>query len=340
MSAIAPDVGCSVDLDETASTILAVQRADGAIPWYRGGRLDPWNHVEAAMALTVSGEIDAARRAFEWLDVHQLENGSWFAAYAEDGSVLEVHTDTNATAYLATGLHLYHLATGDESFTRSMFATVDRALDFVVRFVDDRGMLPWSIGPGGTRSKDSLFAASASVVMSLRCGVALAFALGEQRERWLRAARAIAESVAVRESTFLDKSVFAMDWYYPVLCGVLEPDRACRRLEGSLERFFDPAHGVRCRADGAWVTSAESAECAVAFARAGMDARARRILAVAQGLRAGDGAYRTGVVPPRCSEYPRDERTTYSAAAMILAADVLSGGPSTQIFSPLTGSAA
>ena len=35
----------------------------GMIPWFDGGHCDPWNHVEAAMALTVAGLRDEALRA-------------------------------------------------------------------------------------------------------------------------------------------------------------------------------------------------------------------------------------------------------------------------------------
>ena len=37
-----------------------MQEPDGAIPWTVGGHTDVWNHVEAAMALLVAGELDAA----------------------------------------------------------------------------------------------------------------------------------------------------------------------------------------------------------------------------------------------------------------------------------------
>ena len=46
----------------TARAIAAVQRPDGMIPWFPGGHCDPWNHVEAAMALTVCGLTTEAER--------------------------------------------------------------------------------------------------------------------------------------------------------------------------------------------------------------------------------------------------------------------------------------
>jgi hypothetical protein len=45
---------------ETVHGILAEQREDGAIPWFRGHHLDPWDHTEAAMALDAAGEHEAA----------------------------------------------------------------------------------------------------------------------------------------------------------------------------------------------------------------------------------------------------------------------------------------
>ncbi len=323
-------------LEQTASTILAIQRDDGAIPWFVGGRLDPWNLVEAAMALAAAGEVGGARRAFRWLAGHQRVDGSWFAAYSENASVLEDHCDTNATAYIATGLHLYLAATGDQVFVRECFATVERALDFVVSNINASGKLPWSIGPGEAISPDSLLAASASVVCSLRSGAELSSEVGKPRPAWLDAANRMANAIVADESAFLDKSVFAMDWYYPVLAGVLDRNSARTRLADGLSRFVVADHGVRCRSDGEWVTAAESAECAIACARAGFDHLAHRLFDAAQALRDADGAVRTGVVHPDRSEYPKGERTSYSAAAIILAADVLEGGASARVFLPLS----
>ncbi|MGB9111395.1 MAG: prenyltransferase/squalene oxidase repeat-containing protein [Acidimicrobiales bacterium] len=330
------DQNAATGANKTATSILLVQQDDGAIPWFTGGRIDPWNHVEAAMALAVAGERDAARRAFRWLADCQREDGSWFAAYARDGSVLEDHCDTNATAYVATGLHLYCVVTGDREFVGEIFGVVERALEYVVLHVDERGMLPWSIGPGDAISPHSLLAASSSVVASLRSGAALSDGAGKPRPDWLDAASKIAIAIIEDEVAFLDKSAFSMDWYYPVLAGVLDRRRARERLAKGLSRFVIPGHGVRCRSDGSWVTAAESGECAVACARAGFDRIARRILECAEALRDEDGAFRTGVVHPDRSEFPDGERTTYSAAAMILAADVLAGGPSARVFSQLS----
>ena len=72
------------DVLATGHAIAAVQRHDGMIPWFDGGHCDPWNHVEAAMALTVCGLVDEAVDAYRWLAGRQLPDGSWFNYYQGD----------------------------------------------------------------------------------------------------------------------------------------------------------------------------------------------------------------------------------------------------------------
>ena len=52
---------------------------------------------------------------------------------------------------------------------------------------------------------------------------------------------------------------------------------------------------------------------------------ARRLFVAAQELRLADGSYWTGMVYPEEMTFPAAERTTYTAAAVVLAADALSG---------------
>ena len=50
-----PGILTAAEVLATAQSIAEVQRADGMIPWFPGGHCDPWNHVEAAMALRCAG---------------------------------------------------------------------------------------------------------------------------------------------------------------------------------------------------------------------------------------------------------------------------------------------
>ena len=44
--------------------ILEVQEEDGSIPWEIGEKLDPWDHIEAAMGLSIAGKKVEAKAAF------------------------------------------------------------------------------------------------------------------------------------------------------------------------------------------------------------------------------------------------------------------------------------
>jgi hypothetical protein len=76
-----PGVVTADDLLATARSIAAQQEPSGAIPWFAPvdgvpGHVDAWNHVEAAMALTVAGLSAEALRAYEWVRSQQRPDGS------------------------------------------------------------------------------------------------------------------------------------------------------------------------------------------------------------------------------------------------------------------------
>ena len=68
-------------LEKTADYIESLQRPDGAIPWFPGGALDPWNHIEAMMGLSVAGRRDAVENALNFLAHTQLADGAWWGEY-------------------------------------------------------------------------------------------------------------------------------------------------------------------------------------------------------------------------------------------------------------------
>ena len=71
----------------TVAWIAGEQAADGALPWFRGGQLDPWDSVEAAMALDIGGEHDRAAAAYRWLAARQRPDGSWASEYRDGTEV-------------------------------------------------------------------------------------------------------------------------------------------------------------------------------------------------------------------------------------------------------------
>ena len=113
-----------------------------------------------------------------------------------------------------------------------------------------------------------------------------------------------------------------MDWYYPVLGGAVRGAAARGLLAARWDDFVVPALGVRCVDTNPWVTGAETCELALALDALGDRERAVRLVADMQHLRTDGGAYWTGYVYPDDVNWPV-EHTTYTAAAVILAADAL-----------------
>ncbi len=147
------------------------------------------------------------------------------------------------------------------------------------------------------------------------------------RARTLGAAEAGTPFVA-----FADRSRYSMDWYYPVLAGAVTGGAARERLAAGWDRFVVPGLGARCVADRPWVTGAETCELALALVVAGQPEAACEQVAAMQHLRHDDGSYWTGLVYADDARWPV-ERTTWTAAAVLLAADALSGAtPASALF--------
>ncbi len=311
--------------DEAAATgrwIASVQLRNGMIPWFPGGHADPWNHVEAAMALTLTGFVDEAAAAYEWLRDTQLDDGSWYLYHLSDG-IEDPRRDPNVCAYLATGLALHWLETGDTALVEELWPVLDAALAWVLRLQRPGGEFAWSVDADGRVGRFALLTGTASTVHSLRAGAAVARLVGDDRPEWSAAADAAADAVAHRPEAFERKDRWAMDWYYPVLSGALEGAAGQARLEAGWRTFMEDGLGVRCVSDEPWVTVAETAECVIALDSVAMVLPARTLLGWTRHLRDDDGAYWTGCVHPQCVRYPGGERSTYSAAAVVLADHVV-----------------
>jgi hypothetical protein len=319
-----PGVIAAEEVVQTAKSIVAVQLSDGMIPWFEGGHCDPWNHVEAAMALTVAGFHDEAALAYEWLADAQLPEGAWFNYYLADSGVKDSRLDTNVCAYVATGAWHHYCVTADRSQLERMWPVIDAALGFVLRYQRDDGTVLWSVDPDGRLGRYPLLTGCSSIYHALRCGVACAEALGRERPDWELATARLAHAVRHLPDAFEPKYEFAMDWYYPVLCGALEGASAHERIDDWWGTFVMEDLGVRCVSTGPWVTAAETAECALALDVLGRRDEALALLSCTRAHRCEDGSYWTGIVYPDEETFPYSERTTYTAGAIVLASDALS----------------
>jgi len=315
-----------VDLNQLERTIDAIAReqlGDGRIPWFRGHHADPWNHVEAAMALAVGGRDAEVRRAYDWLRATQRDDGSW-PSYVVGDAVTDPTVDANFCAYIASGLWHHTVLTGSDELLGANWDVMERAVDYVVTQQRPGGEITWAVDVKGKPYRYALLTSTAAIHMSLRSAVHCAELLGEPRTHWREAAERVAYSVRHREHVFESKERWAMDWYYPVLGGSLSGDAALRRLDDRWEDFVVDGLGVRCVSDRPWVTAAETCELVLALDAIGEHQRALRLFRDVQWLRADDGAYWTGAVFPERTPYPGDQ-STYTAAAVVLAADALAG---------------
>ncbi len=306
----------------SASWLAGLQSRDGAIPWFTGGHCDPWNHVEAAMALTVTGHADAARAAYQWLARRQLANGAWFNYY-RGADVVDARLDTNVVAYVATGVYHYLLATGDVDFAARLWPHVRAAIDFVFSWRLGDGTVRWSLDAAGRVEGYALLTGSSSIYHAACCALALGERLGEDVDAWREPTAVLGHCVARHPGAFAPKNEFAMDWYYPVLSGAVSGTAGERRLDDGWERHVMEGLGVRCVSTSDWVTAAETAECALALDAVGRPSLALDVFALTARHRRVDGAYWTGLAYPQSRTFPNAEVTSYTAAAVILAADAL-----------------
>lgn len=84
-----------------------------------------------------------------------------------------------------------------------------------------------------------------------------------------------------------------------------------------------PGYGIRCVSDQPWVTGAETCELVIALVAMGEIDLGNELFAAMQHLRdPDDGAYWTGYQFAHDRLWP-EERSTWTAAAVILAADAL-----------------
>jgi hypothetical protein len=320
----------SADIVRTARSIAAVQAPDGAIGW-PDGHVDPWDHVECAMALTACGLTRPARRAYQWLRDNQRADGSWPRA-TEGGTVTDHAAESHHAAYVAVGVWHEFLVTRDRGFAAQMWPVVRDATGWVLDLQTPRGEVQWERDASGQPGAFALLSGCSSILHGLRCAIALADVAGEPQPDWELAAVQLGHVLARHPEAFADKSLFAMDWYYPVIGGAVRGTAAASRLADGWDTFVVPGLGVRCVSDQPWVTVAETCELVLALDACGLTEQARRIFGTVARLRHDDGSYWTGWQYENSAHFPA-ERSSWTAAAVVLAADALTGfSPGAAIF--------
>jgi len=312
-------------LKPTIGSIVAVQESNGSIPWFQGGLTDTWTHVESAMAIDVGDFHGEAEHAYAWLSENQLEDGSWYASY-KDGQPLEVHKVSHSISYIAVGVWHHYLITRDVSFLKRMWPSVKAAIDFVLDMRGPEGEIYWARDSAGVIYPTALISSCSSTYLSIKSALSMASILGEKRADWKTANVALAKAIQTMPCDFgtrqEDKFTFAMDWYYPAMCSVINGDNARNRLSSGWAKFVIDGFGCLCSLEQGWVTAAETSELVISLAVHGQYEDSANVFNWIHQLRDNDGAYFYGMALPTKEIWP-EEKPTWTSAAVVLAADML-----------------
>ena len=248
----------------------AASTAQRCTAWFAEGINDPWDHVEAVMGLIVAGHYQAALKGFDRLANNQREDGAWFAAYQNNAVADDTRAETNFVAYVATGLWHYFLATGDAATLHDSGQCLE---GHNLRF-----------GPAGAKRRDLLGRRQPNRHVKGRAGDRLQRHIQVPRLRlpllapWAKTAAwryaryrlgdALRNKPECFDRTWESKARYSMDWFYPVLTGVISGDAAKQRLSEN-GTFVEPGLGCRCVQEQPWVTVAETCELIMACVVAG-----------------------------------------------------------------------
>jgi hypothetical protein len=315
-------------VDSQADFIVSSQLPSGAIPWYPGGIADPWDHIEGAIALDLAGRFKEAAAAYEWSCRMQNPDGSWYSGYLDERPQ-ELVRDANFAAYIATGMWFHYLATEDPVFLRHMWPTVEKGVDFTLSLQQPTGEVSWALSEKGNPWPGAILTSSCCIWHSLRNGINIAKTLGMLRPDWETANERLFAAIQGNPELFdkmgENERRYAMNWFYPILTGVLNGEKAAEIITGEWSDFVIVGWGCRVAADEDVTAVAETSELIIALCLIGEYEKANKLLDWTLRLRDDKGGFCRGVKLPEREPCPGDsERATWTSAALIMAIAALS----------------
>ena len=200
-------------------------------------------------------------------------------------------------------------------------------MKFVLDGQTKHGDILWAKDKTNKWMDDSLVTGCSSIYKSLVCAQNISKELGIEKEAYKKEISMISEAIRNKPERFdrswESKSRYSMDWYYPILCGVIDGDEGLKRINESWDKFVVKDLGCKCVEEEPWVTAAESCELVLALNKISEKDKAEVIFKDVLNLAdPKSNLFWTGYVFADKKYWPI-EKPSWTAAAVILAANSL-----------------
>ena len=312
----------SLNIDSVTRAIASLQRENGDIPWHLDGKTDPWDLVESAMGLNIGGDTQGACRAFQWMADRQNADGSWYSAY-KDSQPEDRTRESHMASYLAVGLLHTHLITGELAPVKPFWEAMERGIEFALDLQTETGEIYWAKSPEGKADPMSLLSGSSSIFMGLKSALTLAHLMDRPRPAWERAWEKLGHSIRENLHAYnMSKSRFSMYWFYPILCGAIQAEKAEDRIQKYWNKYIIEGQGARCVSDQPWVTIAETCELVLALDAMGDTDKAKIVFSWIQDRVYEDKSFWCGYTYPDMVIWP-EEKISWTNAVALMAADAI-----------------
>ena len=121
-----------------------------------------------------------------------------------------------------------------------------------------------------------------------------------------------------------DRSNFSMDSYYPIISGCLNKNEIDESIQQTLNNFYEDGLGIKCVREEPWITVAETNEFVIALVIGDKKDLAKKILLESTLISDKNNIPYMGWQYKEKIFWP-NEKPTWTAAAMLLAADAVFG---------------
>ena len=306
-----------------AQSIKTNQLDSGAIPSNADLSHDPWDHIEAIMGLNFLNDKESSDLAFKWLKNNQNKDGSWYAKYSNNDPI-ELNKPTHFGPYISVAALHYYKIFSDKDKLLELWETIDSAIDFSLNLQGSNGTIPWSVDKNNQIEKDFLLTGASSILKSLECAIAISKILDlDANKKWTKAYELLAYAIKNPKGLFdktIDRSRFSMDWYYPIISGVLSDSEKDKYIKKIYKDFYIEGIGVKCVVEEPWVTVAETSEFIVSLVISNEIEEAKKLLIEVMNISDLNDIPYMGWQYEENIFWP-EEKPSWTAAALILAAD-------------------